>query len=134
MKYIPLLLALSLFFTGCNHRSDAEVRQNLPGAWHIDLASAAGVGTSTLTIATNGDFVCKTVFSNRNHTAEEAGTFQIADGFLVETITKATASDAAMSEGGAPSISKMRIIQADANKMVLSIDGTNEFVWQKDTR
>ena len=129
MKYTASLFALVFLLTACSHRNDAEVRRNLPGAWHYDLSSTADRGgTSTFTIATNGDFVCQTVVSNGIHTVELAGTFQVADGYLVETVTRSTQPNARI-----PFVSRAQIIQADAQEMIISFDGTNKFVLKKTT-
>jgi hypothetical protein len=86
--------------------NDEEVRRNLPGVWQLDFASTTvRSGTSTFTVATNGDFVCKTVFSSDINPVELAGTFQVADGYLVETVTRSTQPNAHI-----PFVSREQII------------------------
>jgi len=129
MKYTAALFVLVFLLTACNHRSDAAVRRNLPGAWHFDLSSTAdGGGTSTFTIATNGDFVCQTVVASGIPTIELAGTFQVADGYLIETVSRSTQPKARV-----PFVSRAQIIQADAQEMIVSFDGTNKIVLKKAT-
>ena len=129
MKYTAALFALVFLLTACNHRSDATIRRNLPGAWHYDLSSTAdGGGTSTFTIATNGDFVCQTVVANGIHTVELAGTVQVADGYLIETVTRSTLPKARV-----PFVSRAQIIRADAREMIVSFDGTDKVVLKKAT-
>jgi RNA polymerase sigma factor (sigma-70 family) len=109
--------------------NDEEVRRNLPGVWQLDFASTTvRSGTSTFTVATNGDFVCQTVFSSGINTVELAGTFQAADGYLVETVTRSTQPNAHI-----PFVSRAQIIQANAKEMIISVDGTNQFVFKKAT-
>jgi RNA polymerase sigma factor (sigma-70 family) len=109
--------------------NDAEVRPNLPGVWKLDFASTTvRSGTSTFTVAKNGDFVCKTVFSSDINPVELAGTFQVADGYLVETVTRSTQPNAHI-----PFVSREQIIQANAKEMIICVDGTNQFVFKKAT-
>ena len=119
MKYTIPILVLSLFLTACSHRSDAKIRENLPGTWSVDLAAEGR--RSTFTIATNGDFVCRT-----SQGAELSGSFQVEDGFLVETVAKSSQTNAHL-----PFVSRWQILQSDANQMVVTDDGTNKFVLKK---
>jgi hypothetical protein len=119
LKYPIAILALSLFLTACSHRSDAQIRKNLPGTWSVDIAAD---GTRcTFTIATNGDFVCRTT-----HGFELSGSFKIEDGFLVETVTRSSQTNARV-----PFVWRAQILQSDANQMVVTDDGTNRFVLKK---
>ena len=131
----PLILFTSLLLlTACNHKSDTEVRKNLPGTWHVDFSSTIDAGSkSTFTIATNGDFVCQTASSNGVHAFELVGTFQVKDGFLIENVTKSSQPNTHGSF-----VSRARIIEADDNEMVVMFDGAggtkNKITIKKDTR
>jgi hypothetical protein len=119
LKCTIAVLTLSLFLAGCSHRSDAKIRKSLPGTWNVDVA---GDGTrSTFTIATNGDFVCRT-----GHGVELSGSFQVQGGFLIETVTKSSQTNAHL-----PFVSRARILQSDTNQMVVTFDGTDKFVLKK---
>lgn len=119
MKYTIPILALSLFLTACSHRSDAAIRKNLPGTWTVDVDTN---GTqSTFTVATNGDFVCRT-----GGGIELSGSFKVEDGFLVETVDSSSQTNARV-----PFVSRARILQSEANQMVVTFDGTDRFVLKK---
>jgi hypothetical protein len=103
--------------------------KNLPGTWHTALAAE---NESTFTIAPNGDFTCRTVSPapTTNPPIELAGTLQVKDGFLIETVTNSTQPRI---QGRIPFVSRAQIIRTDAHEMVITFDGTNRFVLQKQT-
>ena len=133
MKYTFPLLALSVFLIGCGHRSDAEIRKSLPGAWHFVQASSGGNGDrSTFTVAPNGDFTSEVVRSDGTLVVQTAGTFQVKDGYLIGTVTNSSQSQ---SKKHLPFVLRAKIVQADAKKMVIVAEGTtNRMTIEKDAK
>ena len=131
MKYTLPILALSVLLTACSHRSDAEIRKSLPGAWHFVQAPSSSTGDrSIFTIAANGDFTNDVVRSDGTLAVETAGTFQVQDGYLVGTVTKSS-----QKQQHVPFVLRAKIYQADESEMIIGIDGTtNRITIKKDTR
>jgi hypothetical protein len=129
MKTALTLLAL-LLLTGCSHKSDQAILKNLPGTWHF--VSGAKSVDSTFIIATNGDFTCRSVslVPTTNPPIELAGVFQVKDSVLIETVTNSTQPRI---QGRIPFVSRVQIVKADAHEIVATSDGTDRFVFQKET-
>ena len=125
---LSLTLFTMLLLTSCSRENDTSVSKNLPGTWH---AATAAKNESTFTIAPNGDFTCRTVSQapTNNLQVELAGTFQVKDGFLIETVTNSTQPRI---QGRLPFVSRARIIRADAHEMTITFDGIDRFVFQKE--
>jgi hypothetical protein len=133
MTRVFLLFTLLLVVVGCSHRRDAEVRKNLPGTWRLDLAFTNDWGSqSTFAVDENGDFICQTVSPSGVHTAELSGTFQVKDGFLIETITNTTQPGISKR---LPFVSRAQIISADDHRLVILNEGTtNNYILRKDVK
>ena len=115
-----ILFTSLLLLTACSHRRDAEIRKNLPGTWQEDVLSTNDSdGKSTITIATSGDFVSQTFSSKGVHIFDTSGTFQVANGYLIETIKKVSLP------AHVPFVTRGQIVQADAHEMVAIFDGGN---------
>jgi hypothetical protein len=123
MKYTLPLFALSLCLTGCNRQNDVTVRQNLPGTWTEAYNSSVTNDGGTFTIATNGDFVCRTAASNGVVSLKLAGTFKVEDGFLVMRVTNSINTN-----HFTPFESRAKIVQADAHQMTIMDNGNKEFM------
>jgi hypothetical protein len=128
-----ILIASLMLLTGCGHRRDTAVRKNLPGIWNVELAFTNAWGSkSTFTIGPNGEFVCQTVTASDVQVAELAGTFQVKDGMLIETVTNSTQPKI---QGRIPFTSRAQIIRADNHEMAVIYDGdTNTVILRKDTK
>src|ERR1035438_7857532 len=60
-----LLFTSLLLLAGCAHLSDAGIRKNLPGAWHVVQPQLDRAGWKMIyTIAPNGDFTRETLMSH----------------------------------------------------------------------
>jgi hypothetical protein len=130
MKYTLRILALSILLTACSHRSDAEIRKSLPGAWHFVQEPSANTGTrSIFTISPNGDFTNDLVRPDGTVDLETAGTFQVQDGYLIWTVTKSSHK-----LGRLPNVLRVKIIRANNSEIVGRIEGmTNQITIHKDT-
>jgi hypothetical protein len=128
-----LLFTALLLFGGCAHLSDAGIRKNLPGAWHVVLPSLEQHGMKIIyTIAPSGDFTRETLMPTEGvHGVDMTGTFQIQGGYLIETITYMRVRRNAP----LPQVSRARILHADDREMVVVFDGTTEkATFRKDAR
>lgn len=83
-------------------------------------------------IAPNGDFTRETLMTTAGvHGVDMTGTFQVQDGYLIETITYMRVRRNAP----LPQVSRAKIIHADARKLVVVFDGmTEKATFRKDTR
>jgi hypothetical protein len=111
------LFAWWLLIAGCALLSDAGIRKNLPGAWHVVLPSLEEHGMKIIyTIAPNGDFTRETLMTTEGvHGVDMTGTFQVQGGYLIETITNMRVRRSAQ----LPQVSLARIIHADDTEMVV---------------
>jgi len=126
-----ILLTSLLLVTSCSHRSDTEVRRNLPGAWHfVSSSSGANGDRSIFTIASNGDFTNQVISSSGVHVVDLSGTFQVQDGYLIGTVTQTSQKHQQL-----PYVLRAKIYRADESEMVIGYDGTtNQFTLKKDTK
>ena len=94
------------------------------------LSSEESGSRSIFTIALNGDFTSQLIFSNGVHSIDIAGTLQVQDGYLIETVTNSTQRNVHL-----PLVSRAKIVHANDSEMVVMIDGmTNKITIHKDTR
>jgi hypothetical protein len=106
---------------------DAKIRKNLPGIWVVNWGKNH---RSTSTISPDGSYVCQITGSSDGTVVTVEGTFQVRDGFLIDTMTKSSQTTTHV-----PNVSRGQIIRADAHEMAISFDGGNgESVFRKDTR
>jgi hypothetical protein len=122
-----------LLLAGCAHLSDADIRKNLPGAWHVVLPSLNERGIKMIyKIAPNGDFTRETSMINEGvHGIDMAGTFRIQDGYLIQIVTYMRVRRKAH----LPQVLRAKIIHADDGEMVVVFDGmTEKDTLRKDTR
>ena len=128
-----LLFTSLLLLAGCAHLSDAGIRKNLPGAWHVVQPQLDRAGWKMIyTIAPNGDFTRETLMSHEGvHGVDMTGTWQIQDGYLIETITYMRVRRNAQ----LPQVLRWKIIHADDREMVVVPDGmTEKDTFRKDAR
>ena len=129
MKWTLPILALSILLTACGHQSDAQIRKNLPGAWHFVEASS-NQDRSIFSISSSGDFTNDSIRPDGTVVVETAGTFQVQDGYLIGTVTKSS-----QNMGRLPHVFRAKILQADSKKMViLPEDMTRKLTIEKDTK
>jgi hypothetical protein len=131
-----LLFTSLLLLAGCAHRRDADIRKNLPGAWHlVQPALDQGGMKITFTIAPNGDFKREILITSNGVTivdgVDMAGTWQIQDGHLIQAVTYM----GLRRNAHLPQVSRAKIIHADDSGMVVVFDGvTEKDTFRKDTR
>jgi hypothetical protein len=119
---------LSILLTACSHRSDAEIRKNLPGAWHFVEPSSNQDRRSVFTVSPSGDFTNDVIRPDGTVAAETAGTFQVQDGYLIGTVTKSSQKGQKV-----PFVLRTKIVRVDDKEMVIVADGTtNEMTIKKD--
>lgn len=112
-----------LLLSACSHQadsmiSDTAVSKSLPGTWHLYIGSTNHAGDKcTVTIATNGDFVLRSVSGFGVPDFVESGFFRVKDGFMVQTIT----NDNEHIFVRYPHVARARITQADGNTIVFGI-------------
>jgi hypothetical protein len=129
--YIGLAILLLTFATFLlwHHKGDAQNRRGLQGAWHADFSRTPDSGSrSTFTIAANGDFVREGVDSHGAPLNRLAGTIQITDGFLIETVTNTTQPNTTV-----PYVLRARIIHADDKELIFRFGGARvDSILRKD--
>ena len=126
-----ILLTSLLLFTACNHRSDAEAGKKLPGVWHFIPASASKSGGDiSFTIAPNGEFSASVTNTGPTGAAGGvsviAGTFQVRDWYLVQTITNSSEN-----LGHLPIVARYKIRSISDREMQVDADG-KQATFKKD--
>ena len=102
---------------------DARTRQNLAGTWVVD--------TGSFTVRPDFSYVGQFTNSTAGKIVTNEGTFQVRDGFLIDTMTKSSGAHAHV-----PYITRLRIVRADAHQMVIDENddsGDIKIVLRKDT-
>lgn len=118
MKHRSLALLVSLaILPGCSQSHDATLRKQVLGNWHNDIT---GGGKSASTYSPDGTFKCHVVFASGN-AMDMSGTYEIKDGYLVETVTSTTP----------PAVLRFQIIHANDHELVVSKDGQTHTI-QRD--
>jgi hypothetical protein len=114
---------------------DKDWRGKLAGVWlreEDNLPRGVGMPLSmrcTNTVAPDGSFICQSWFSHadRTNTYQDAGTWHIQDGNLIETVTKDSNKAAVV-----PRSCDGRIVFEKSDEFILYWQGTtNTQVWQK---
>jgi hypothetical protein len=127
LRALCLLLLSALVLTACRRQNDDEVRRDLPGTWVVEGDSVfGGHFKSTSKIDDQGNYFCQLLSRNGSdaliRTSNIAGTFQVKDGMLIDTILKHSNTNAAL-----PIISKARILRVDADTMVIRYEPSDGF-------
>jgi hypothetical protein len=116
--------------------SDVEIRQSLPGTWYFYFPATRLI--NTITIASNGDYVCQRVTpppasfdgSHTSLTNKLEGTFEVKDGVLIDTLKKSSISNEPL-----PITFSNSIIRIDDKIFVYSNQQSgDETAYQKDVR
>ena len=132
MKISLLVIALGLILTGCSKApSDAEDTKKLPGAWHRVIASPDAKGI-TFTFSPSGHFTNQLPTPKPNGDygiVVTVGTFQVRDGYLIETITNISGYS-----GHLPVIERFKIVQSDDRELIFVDEKTaKKITIDKDT-
>jgi len=106
---------------------DAKLRQQIAGTWTLSLDGGV---RSTIIFGSHGDYSCKVIGSDGVQIAQLEGTFEVKDGFLVDTVLKDSQTDAQV-----PRTSRAAIVRMGEQELVLRrADTGNETVLRKDSR
>lgn len=106
---------------------DAKLRQRITGNWTLSLDDDV---KSRIVFGSHGDYACKVIGSDGKLIAQLEGTFEIKDGFLVETVLKDSQTDATV-----PRTSRAAIVRTGAQELVLTrADTGNEVVLRKESK
>lgn len=101
--------------------SDAELNARLPGTWIFEQDWRVSHFRSVTTVASNGSYVCQATVTKSNSaptTLSLQGTWQVKDGFLVDTITNDSDKTVPL-----PYTKSARILRADAGELVVDTPG-----------
>jgi hypothetical protein len=115
-----LVVATLLSWQHFKPSRDAKIRMNLPGTWVTDFGS--------FTVRPDGSYIGWHTNSTSGVVTNE-GTFQIRDGFLINTVTKSSRTNAHV-----PYVGYLRTIQANDGEIVLDEGGGVEDVLRKDAK
>ena len=143
MKYIITFFAVVLLVTACSRHEDSaddKIRKKLLGTWVLEARYEGGSDMrSTVTIAPDGSYACTLDLPGRTNgprTISMEGTFRVEDGFLIDTVTKHSQTNAKW-----PNTSRSRIVRIDDRELVLEYERlpefgypTNETVYRKQTK
>lgn len=136
-----LVLAAVLLLSGCSRRGEVEDRKKLTGTWTVGGSYPEGGDfKTTITFDPGGHYVAQILISSSHdsvtRTGNLAGTFEIKDGVLTDTMTKYSNTNLAP-----PMISRARVIRMDGRELVVKwepVEGleypTNEVVFQKEIK
>ena len=132
MKITLPVIALGLILTGCSKApSDAKVAKKLPGAWHRVLESPDAKGI-TFTFSPNGSFTNQLPTPKPNGDygiVVTVGTFEVRDGYLIETITNISGYS-----GHLPVVERFKIVQSDDRELIFVDEKTaKKITIDKDT-
>ncbi len=100
--------------------SDKEIRKNLLGTWVGESASSG-----SFAIHQDGSYVADFTDASGKVATTHEGTFQVADGYLIISVTKSSQTNQPV-----PHDFRYRIIRADAQTIVMD-DGE---ILRKDTK
>jgi hypothetical protein len=119
---VALLIVVALL--SCQHfkhSRDAKIFKSLAGTWIMSLGS--------LTVHPDGSYVLQSTVSPSGGVVTNEGTFQVRDGFLIDTVTKTSQPNTEV-----PRVSRARIIRADDSEIVVNYEGARgETVFRKET-
>jgi hypothetical protein len=111
-----LVVASLLFWHHTKHPSDATIRRTLPGTW------VAQGGSSTCIRDADGHFVAQLA---GRHTGRMEGTWQIQDGFLIDSITNSTLTT------HVPYTIRAQILRMDGHELAVQDDAKTISISQR---
>ena len=125
----PITLGLFLFTSllllgGCAHLSDADIRNNLTGSWLVIQPPLDKAGLKiTYTISPSGDFIREIFMSHEGvRGVDMSGTWQIQDGYLIETIQYMGLRRNAQ----LPKLTRWKIVHSNSRELDFIPDGATE--------
>jgi FtsP/CotA-like multicopper oxidase with cupredoxin domain len=125
---IALLIAAGvgvLYWQHLKHPSDDQVRRMLPGTWLVSSGDSVHVSVDrTNIIGADGRYASKIANPSTSSVIDLEGTFQVSDGYLIDTMTKCSRTNAHV-----PNVYRGRIIRADSREMVFAFDGGSSTVY-----
>lgn len=128
-RVLPISLVLIVFLTACKKHneikpapSEFELQQRLVGKWSCskdytnELSTNGTTFESSVTVASNGTYVGDLSEYNPTHLKSWhiEGTWKINNGFLIDTITKHSSTNAIL-----PIEERAKIIRFDTNELIL---------------
>ncbi|HEX5219004.1 MAG TPA: hypothetical protein VFZ59_05505 [Verrucomicrobiae bacterium] len=143
MKFAVSILAMVLLATACRpHKDSADDRmqKGLSGTWIFEGKYARGGDTKeTITVAPDGRYILVISMPTRTNgprTVSLEGTLRVENGFLIDTVTKDSQTNAPV-----PTTNRIRIIRIDGRELVLdyerlpgTVHPTNQIVLLKQTK
>jgi hypothetical protein len=146
VKVTFLLLATILAMAACKRHEDsvlsstAVARKKLTGVWVSQVAIPSGGSMeSTLTVASDGSYLCALsvhTLSNGVRKVELQGSFRVEEGYLIDTTTKNSQTNAPV-----PTTERARIIRIDDAEIILEYEqhpwvnyATNQIVYTKQRK
>ena len=126
-KFIAISVVLVLLaFTSLlawrhfQHLRDERIYKNLAGTWTMSFGS--------LTVRPDGSYVLAFTVSPTSGVVTNEGTFQVRDGFLIDTVTKSYRKNAPV-----PYTTPTPIIMANDHEMIIDTGAGNKLILRKDT-
>ena len=140
MKYPPFLM-LVLVLSACSRShwteapaSDVELQQKLVGSWRADVQLPKGIHVQSETIVDSGGgyiFHCTNTLADGVRIGTLAGTLQVRNGLLIDTITNDFGSHSLIPRIG----DVTRIIRVDEHELTVRSTNSDETItYQKDSR
>lgn len=139
MKHPLIILTAFLLLAGCGRQGDAQRLQQLQGTWIYTRNNVTGDDfKSTITIDATGNYLCEIESRDQqdhnNRTFSLAGYMKIRGGFLIDTMTKHSNTNAVL-----PTIFTNRIVRMNDTEIVMRMDtnagsympSTTEIVFRK---
>jgi hypothetical protein len=119
MKFALTFFAVSLLL-GC-HKQNTTVHNSLAGTWLFETNYPDGRKfESTITVGANGTYfghINSLGHSNNFREFDIEGTWQIKDGFLIDTLTKHSQTNAKV-----PMVTRTRIVRSSDQELDVKID------------
>jgi hypothetical protein len=132
-----------LLVTACSRHEDSaddKIRKKLPGTWVLEARYEGGSDIrSKVTVAPDGSYACTLDLPGRTNgprTISMEGTFRVEDGFLIDTVTKDSQTNAKWLN-----TTRSRIVSIDDREFVLEDERlpgfgypTNQPVFRKQSK
>jgi hypothetical protein len=138
MKFTRTFALAGLFLVSCGQRpppvpADLEANRSLPGRWLMDFGDSVGHFTSSITIASNGTYICHITVAVSNRASDRniiQGRYEVKNGVLYDFVK--TNSNTNMVT---PCTFRTRILRMDGHELVVHNDSANrDVVFRRDQR
>jgi hypothetical protein len=117
---IGLLVVVTLLaWWHVGHSRDAKIFGSLPGTWVLRYGS--------LNVHPDGSYVLQFTHSAAEGVLTNEGTFQVRNGFLINTLTKSYRPNAQL-----PQITQMRIIHMDDREIIIDNGSKSGLILRKN--